>query len=284
VDAALSAPGVFADRAVVITGASGDIGRAVAHAFAHEGARLGLVAGKRREALDPLVAELDGLHPGRTFAVAEADLLTPVDRVRERVEAARDTLLAALGGADALIALAGLPATPALWNKRFEEVTADDLHRAFAVDTVGTFLFAQAFGPALARARGAIIVMSSAAAFHGDVWGLAYAPAKSANAGLVKVLARVLAPDVRVNGIAPGGIDTGWLASLTPEEQRHSAGQTLVRRFGRPEEVAQAILDLAAPGYANGQTLLLDGGVFPPVPPDPRKPDSRAPIRQAQAG
>ena len=254
-------------KAVVITGASGEIGRAVAHAFAAEGANLGLVAGRRREALDPLVAALQAGFPGRTIATAEADLLAHPSQVAGRVRTARDTLMAALGRADALVALAGLPATPALWNKPFADVTADDLHAAFAVDTVGTFLFAQAFAQPLTYARGSIVVMSSSAAFHGDVWGLAYAPAKSANAGLVKTLARVLAPAVRVNGVAPGGIDTGWLASLSGEARAHAEAQALLGRFGTAEEVARAIVDLAAPGYANGQTLLLDGGVCPPAPP-----------------
>ena len=257
----------FEDKAVIITGASGDIGRAVARAFAAQGAHLGLVAGRRREALEPLLASLRADHPGQTFAAAEADLLAHPSQVAGRVAAARDSLLAELGRADSLIALAGLPATPALWNKRFAEVTPDDLHAAFAVHTVGTFVFAQAFADALKAAQGSIVVMSSAAAFHGDIWGLAYAPAKSANAGLVKTLARVLAPAVRVNGIAPGGIDTGWLASLPADGRAHAENQALLRRLGRPDEVAQAILDLAAPGYANGQTLLLDGGVFPPAPP-----------------
>jgi 3-oxoacyl-[acyl-carrier protein] reductase len=144
-------------------------------------------------------------------------------------------------------------------------VSAQDLHDAFAVDTVGTFLFAQAFAAELRKAHGAIVVTSSSAAFYGDVLGLAFAPAKSANAGLVKMLARVLAPEVRVNGIAPGGIDTGWLGSLTPEDREHSAGQVLLRRFGTPDEVARVILDLAEPGYVNGQTLQVDGGVFPPA-------------------
>jgi len=196
--------------------------------------------------------------------IVTCDLLAPADRVRAGVEAARDTLITELGGCDALILLAGLPATPALWNKSLDQVSAQDLHDAFAVDTVGTFLFAQAFANALRKAHGSIVVTSSSAAFYGDVLGLAYAPAKSANAGLVKMLARVLAPEVRVNGIAPGGIDTGWLHSLSEADKAHASAQTLVRRLGKPEEIAQAILHLAAPGYANGQTLQLDGGVFPP--------------------
>ena len=244
--------GRFEGKSVVITGASGDIGRVVARAFAADGARLGLVA--RNNA-----AAIAGLGTAVT-----CELLAPADRVRAGVEAARDTLLTALGGCDALILLAGLPATPALWNKSLEEVSAQDLHDAFAVDTVGTFLFAQAFAGALRKSHGSIVVTSSSAAFYGDVLGLAYAPAKSANAGLVKMLARVLAPEVRVNGIAPGGIDTGWLHSLSDADKAHASAQTLLRRLGTPEEIAQAILDLAAPGYANGQVLQLDGGVFPP--------------------
>ena len=244
--------GRFEGKAVVITGASGDIGRVVARAFAHEGARLGLVAKGNAQAIAGL------------GTIVTCDLLAPADRVRAGVEAARDTLITELGGCDALILLAGLPATPALWNKSLDQVSAQDLHDAFAVDTVGTFLFAQAFANALRKAHGSIVVTSSSAAFYGDVLGLAYAPAKSANAGLVKMLARVLAPEVRVNGIAPGGIDTGWLHSLSEADKAHASAQTLVRRLGKPEEIAQAILHLAAPGYANGQTLQLDGGVFPP--------------------
>jgi len=255
--------GRYAGKAVVVTGASGDLGRAVVAAFAAEGAALGLVHGANREAAQALARDPSIVPASRATALAGVDLLAPPERVADDVRAACATLLGTLGRCDALVALAGLPAIPALWQKPFADVTAADLHAAYSVDTVGTFLFAQALAPDLERANGAIVVMSSSAAFYGDTLGLAYAPAKSANAGLVKVLARVLAPAVRVNGIAPGGIETGWLASLDPAQRDHAAGQTLLGRLGTPAEVAQAILELASNGYLTGQVLALDGGIFP---------------------
>ena len=258
-----SGPGRFAGKSVVVTGASGDLGRAVVRAFAAEGAALGLVYGSNRSAASALAADRTVVPESRAVALAGVDLLAPPDRVATAVRDACATLLDTLGRCDVLVALAGLPAQPDLWQKKLSEVTPDDLHAAFSVDTVGTFLFAQALAPALARAHGSIVVMSSSAALHGDTLGLAYAPAKAANAGLVKVLARVLAPDVRVNGIAPGGIDTGWLASLDDAQRASAASQTLLGRLGRPEEVAQAIVELATNGYLTGQLLALDGGIFP---------------------
>ncbi len=256
-------PGRYAGKTVIVTGASGDLGRAVVQAFAAEGAALGLVYGKNRAAAEALAADPAVVPSGRAVALAGVDLTASPAKVGKSVHAACASLLATLGRCDTLVALAGLPATPALWQKSLAEVTAEDLHAAFAVDTVGTFLFAQALAPSLTAAKGSIVVTSSSAAFYGDVLGLAYAPAKSANAGLVKMLARVLAPDVRVNGIAPGGIVTGWVESLDEAQRAHAAEQTLVGRLGVPGEVAQAILELATNGYLNGQVMALDGGIFP---------------------
>jgi 3-oxoacyl-[acyl-carrier protein] reductase len=262
----VSWPGRFAGKAVVVTGASGDLGRAVVAAFAAEGAALGLVYGANRTAAEALASDPAVVPSGRAVALAGIDLSAAPSLVGAAVHAACASLLSTLGRCDVLVALAGLPATPGLWQKSLAEVTAEDLHAAFAVDTVGTFLFAQALAPALAAAKGSIVVMSSSAAFYGDVLGLAFAPAKSANAGLVKLLARVLAPDVRVNGIAPGGIATGWLATLDEPQRAHAAEQTLLRRLGAPGEVAQAIVELATNGYLNGQVVPLDGGIFPGAP------------------
>jgi 3-oxoacyl-[acyl-carrier protein] reductase len=259
----MSGPGRFAGKGVIVTGASGDLGRAVVAAFADEGAALGLVYGANRAAAEALARDPEVVPPSRAVALAGVDLLAPHGEVADGVRAACDTLLATLGRCDVLVALAGVSATPAAWQKSFAEITAADLQEVFAVDTVGTFLFAQALAPALTAARGAVVVMSSSAAFYGDTLGLAFAPAKSANHGLVKLLARVMAPAVRVNGIAPGGIETGWLASLDPAQRAHAAAQTLLGRLGTPAEVAGAVVELASNGYLTGQTLALDGGIFP---------------------
>src|SRR5687768_13867287 len=153
--------GRYAGKAVVVTGASGDLGRAVVAAFAAEGAALGLVHGANREAAQALARDPSIVPASRATALAGVDLLAPPERVADDVRAACATLLGTLGRCDALVALAGLPAIPALWQKPFADVTAADLHAAYSVDTVGTFLFAQALAPDLERANGAIVVMSS---------------------------------------------------------------------------------------------------------------------------
>jgi 3-oxoacyl-[acyl-carrier protein] reductase len=257
----MASGGRFDGKAVVITGATGDLGRVVSAAFADEGARLGLVYGHDRAGAEGLAHELT--RDERVPAIAGANLALPPGTVEASVRDAARALESSLGRVDALVALAGLSATPELWQRPFDQISAADLHLAFSVDTVGTFLFAQALAPALRRARGAVVVTSSSAALYGDTLGLAFAPAKSANAGLVKLLARVLAPEVRVNGMAPGGIETSWTETLTPEQRKSAAAQSLVERFGKPAEVAQLVLHLADPGYLNGQVLALDGGIFP---------------------
>src|SRR5439155_23076863 len=124
------------------------------------------------------------------LAAVELGLAGAAAGVERSVENACASLASALGAPHVLAALAGLRATRERWQAPLGSIPARDLLEAFAVDTVGTFLFAQALAPALAASRGSIVLMSSAAALYGDTLGLAFAPAKSANAGLVKLLAR----------------------------------------------------------------------------------------------
>jgi len=94
----------------------------------------------------------------------------------------------------------------------------------------------------------------------GDSDGLVYAAAKGGVLALTKMLAVKLAPKVRVNCVAFGSIETGWADWLSPRQKIKYAAAIPLRRFGRPEEAAEAALFLAKNRWTTGQTLVLDGG------------------------
>jgi 3-oxoacyl-[acyl-carrier protein] reductase len=108
-----------------------------------------------------------------------------------------------------------------------------------------------------------MVLVCSAAALIGDDLGIGFALAKSANVALVKSLARLWAPRVRVNGVAPGALRTSWLRELSPGERVAAKSKALLERYGEPEEVARVIGELAlGPSrFQTGQILVLDGGV-----------------------
>ena len=157
-----------------------------------------------------------------------------------------------LGGLDLLVHAAGAGFAP----RAISEVTETDWDAAFDVTAKGTFFLAQAAAPALREARGTIVILEDVASFQ--AWP-AFAPhsaAKAAQAMLTRVLARALAPDVRVCGVAPGpvAVDEG-------QEARRGA-ETLLGRVGSPADIAQAVLFLASAGYVTGTTLVVDGGTL----------------------
>jgi pteridine reductase len=176
---------------------------------------------------------------------ADGDLRGP-DGARHLVATTVDTL----GGLDLLVHAAGAGFAP----HPIDEVTEDDWDTAFDVTAKGTFFLAQAAAPALRSAHGTIVIIEDVASFQ--AWPL-FAPhcaAKAAQAMLTRVLARALAPEIRVCGIAPGPV-----AVEAGQEERRAA-ETLVRRVGSPADVAQAVLYLASADYVTGSTLAVDGG------------------------
>src|SRR5258708_25649105 len=90
---------------------------------------------------------------------------------------------------------------------------------------------------------------------------MAYSAGKAGLINLTINLARALAPEVRVNAVAPGLIDTPWTKPWPDDRKTASVGRSLLGRIGMPEDIAEAMLFLAAGGaYVNGQTLVVDGG------------------------
>jgi NAD(P)-dependent dehydrogenase (short-subunit alcohol dehydrogenase family) len=158
--------------------------------------------------------------------------------------------LAELGGLDLVVHAAGDGFEP----KRIEEVTEEDWDAAMDVTAKGTFFLAQAVAPALGDSNGALVILEDVASFQAWPSFAAHCAAKAAQAMLTRVLARALAPEVRVCGIAPGAV-----AVEAGQEERRAA-ESLLGRVGKPEDVADAVLFLAGAGFVTGTTLVVDGG------------------------
>ena len=157
---------------------------------------------------------------------------------------------AELGGLDLLVnaAAAGFVAKP------FDEVTPDDWEAAFGATARGSFFVTQAAAPHLRESRGTVVMIEDVAAYQPWPSFAAHCSAKAAQAMLTRVLARALAPEVRVCGIAPGPV------AVDAEQKERRAAETLLGRVGSPEDVAEGVLYLAGADFVTGTTLVLDGG------------------------
>jgi pteridine reductase len=176
---------------------------------------------------------------------SDADIAEPAE-ARSLVERA----VSELGGLDLLVHAAGDGFEP----KPLEAVTEDDWDAAFGVTAKATFFLAQAAAPHLRAARGALIVIEDVAAYQPWPSFAAHSAAKAAQAMLTRVLARALAPEVRVCGIAPGPV------AVEPEQEERRAAETLLGRVGNPDDVADAVAYLARANFVTGASLVVDGG------------------------
>ncbi len=240
----------FVGKVVLVTGGSRGIGRAIAGAFAQEGAAVAL-----SYVSDPGAAEqvAEGLRRSgrRALAIrASAAKTTDVDTLLSRV---RDEW----GRLDVLVNNAGI-----MRRTAFSEVTLREWEEVIATNLTGAFLSSQQAAPELAKQQGVIVNVSSIRGLVGGA-ATAYAVSKGGLVALTKTLARLLAPDIRVNAVAPGLVDTPMTADFTVEQRARMTERIPVGRFAEPEEIAQAVLFLASPraSYITGQTLVIDGGL-----------------------
>ena len=176
---------------------------------------------------------------------ADGDLSQP-DEARALVERSA----AELGGLDLVVHAAGDGFVP----KPVEEITEEDWDAAFGVTAKASFFLAQAAAPPLRESRGLIVFIEDVAAYQPWPSFAAHSAAKAAQAMLTRVLARALAPAVRVCGVVPGPV------AVEPGQEERRAAETLLGRVGRPEDVADAVVYLAGARYATGTSLVVDGG------------------------
>lgn len=231
-----------------MTGSSSGIGAATARALAGAGARVVVNSARSVDAGRALADEL----PGATYV--QADVADPA-QAAALVQAVVD----AHGRLDVLVNNAGT--TSVIPHHDLDAATPGVWRRIFDVNVIGTWQVTTAAVPHLRAAGDAAVVNVSSIAGHAATGSsIPYAASKAAVSHMTVLLANVLGPDVRVNAVAPGLVDTPWTADwdLVRAAVRERAP---LRRSGTPEDVAEVVVALAGAGYVTGEVVLVDGGL-----------------------
>src|SRR5947208_1102285 len=228
----------------IVTGAAHGIGRAIAQRLLTDGWRLGLVdlpgSGLRR----------GYQSQARRIALIEGDVAE-----EETARQAAKVVAEKFARLDALVSNAGI-----IVRKPLRRLTLADWHKVLDTNLTATFLFAREAERALRAAGGAIVTISSTRALMSEANTESYSASKGGLLALTHALAISLAPEVRVNCVSPGWIETKDYAGLRRKDhQQHPAG-----RVGKPDDVAELVgwlLDGKRSGFVTGANFVIDGGM-----------------------
>jgi 3-oxoacyl-[acyl-carrier protein] reductase len=243
-------------KAALVTGAASGIGLAVVEAFARCGAIVALNHLPEDGRGPAQVERLKAL--GHRVVAAPGDVSQP--GAAERMVA---SAIDGLGRLDFLVNNAGTPATPVpIPFSDLDALTEEFWSRILTTNLIGPFRCAHAAVPALKAARGAICNTASIAGVMGSGSSIPYATSKAGLINLTRSLARTLAPEIRVNAVAPGFVDSPWNKDWAEDRKRASIERTPLKRPCRPEDIAETIFFLCAgAAMITGQTVIVDGGL-----------------------
>jgi 3-oxoacyl-[acyl-carrier protein] reductase len=242
----------FKNKTVLVTGSSRGIGRATAIAFAQEGANVAINYVENKAAADEVIAEIKKM--GANAVAIQADVASESDVQKMIEETAK-----VFGGIDILVNNAGI-----VFDVPILEKTVEQWERVLRVNLIGTFLCIKHVVPHMRGKIGACIVNISST---NGIDSLSpesadYDTSKAGVISLTKNFSQALAPEIRVNAIAPGWVDTDINADLSKDFIESETKKIALHRWGRPEEIAKAVLFLSSEdaSFVTGATLVADGG------------------------
>ena len=240
-------------RAAIITGGGTGVGRATALGLAELG--VNVAVNYSRSAEDAMSTADDCEAAGVQAVAIQADVASNAS-----VVAMVDQAAAALGRIDYLVNSAGT--TVFVPHAELDALTDESWQRILGVNLMGAFYATRACVPHMRTAgAGAVVSVSSAAGLSGSGSSIPYAASKGALNTMTKSLARALAPEVRVNAVAPGIIDTRWVNDR--REFLDSAVEiTPLRRAATAEDVGEGIIHLLQATFTTGEVLVIDGGIL----------------------
>lgn len=245
----------LAGKVALVTGSSRGIGRETALLLSEAGAKVIVHAGKDRTAAEEVASSI--VDRGGEACVLVADFVRAEDRRRLAKEA-----WSAFGHVDIAVLAAG---ADILTGENRLLSFAEKLWRLWNVDVLGTVELARSLGKRMqSRGEGVIITLGwdgACRGMEGDT-AQAFALAKGAVMAFTLAIAQELAPQVRVNCVAPGWVRTAWGETASPQWHKRVAAETLLGRWGQPQEVARVCLFLALPesSYVNAQVIFVNGG------------------------
>ena len=240
---------LLAEKPALVTGAANRLGAQIARTLHQNGANLIIHYRSSGAAAQALVDELNQARPNSAMAVA-ADLAVDADVDTLAIQACE-----AFGGLHILVNNAS-----SFFPTRFGEIDQRSWDDLVSSNFKAPLFLAQACHPALKQSGGCIVNMVDIYAERPLAEHSVYCSAKAANRMLVKSLALELAPEVRVNGIAPGAILWPGDGDPSDEQQRKLKQQVPLQRLGGAQVIADTVLFLASNDYITGEVIRVDGG------------------------